>query len=164
MEVVNYRILSGSEFQWNCYGKDCYTLDSTSIDCVNSAYIAFNTITQIVMEMTVCDYNNQRAYRWINPEYEFEYEKEAKYRGVNSNQAWDDVEYIDVEPIDMLEKASAIMNGVEYDTRVTIPFDLDKEELYKLMTYAHEADMSLNMYIEKILSEKIVKILNNSPL
>jgi len=32
MEVVNYRITEGSQFQWECYGSHAYTLDSWNGD------------------------------------------------------------------------------------------------------------------------------------
>ena len=35
--------------------------------------------------------------------------------------------------IDWLEKASAIFTGQDFDTRVQVPLNLEKDELYKLM-------------------------------
>jgi hypothetical protein len=72
------------------------------------------------------------------------------------NQAWDDVDYIDLETEeDFLEKLIAIANGKEYDTRVSIPVDFTDEELLKYMKLAHERDMTFNALVEEALRHAI---------
>ena len=39
------------------------------------------------------------------------------------------------------------------DGREDIVLNLDREELYKLMLYAHEQDITLNQFIEQALRE-----------
>jgi predicted HicB family RNase H-like nuclease len=49
----------------------------------------------------------------------------------------------------------AIKSGQDYDTRVQIVLDLDRDLLFRIMVRAHEQDITLNQMIEKILQETI---------
>jgi len=157
MEVVNYRITEGSDFCWECYGPHAYSLDSWNGDANGHSFsIIFDTRTQGVYEVQAHDYKNQRAYRIINPEYAKKHRKECKQKDVNLNEAWEDVEYVDLETDeDFLEKARAIFAGEDYDTRVIIPLDLPENELMVLFKLAHEANMTFNDYVEKALREAL---------
>lgn len=158
MQVVDYRITEGSPYCWRCYGDNAYQLDSWNGDNQegHSVGIVFDTATQVVYEMDVSDYKNDRAYRWINPNYRAAFRAESKERGVDANTAWDCTDYIDIEVgEDMLEKTAAIVAGVEYDTRVSVPVDLDDSEILHLALAAHKEDVTLNVYIGKILEEAV---------
>ena len=157
MEVVNYRITEGSDYGWNCYGSNAYTLDSWDGDQDGSSFsIIIDTVTQAVYEVQVHDYKNQRSYRFINPEYKAAHDAEAVDRGINPNEAWDDVSYVDLETVeDWLDKAEAIFAGVDYDTRVQVPLTVDDDTLFQMMKLAHERDITLNQLVEEILREKI---------
>jgi hypothetical protein len=81
---------------------------------------------------------------------------EAKDRGVNLNEAWDDVEYVDLEvDDDFIQKCLAIKAGEDYDTRVSVPVDFTDEELLKYMKLAHERDMTFNQLVTEALIEAI---------
>ena len=158
METVNYRITEGSEFGWNCYGPNAYALSSWSGDNDQgySASIVFDTETQVVYEMTVCDYKNKRAYRLFDPKF-----KDAYKKVVNNytDQAWDDVNYIDLETAeDMLDKAQSIVDGVDYDTRIQVPIELPDEELLTLFKMAHERDMTFNDFVVEVIKEQIARM------
>ncbi len=157
MELVNYRISEGGEYGWNCYGEEAYCLDS--FDENYSVSVIFDKKTQIVYEANVCDYVNNRAYRYISSqEYKNACEKEAKERGVE-NIAWDGVKWVELEvEEDFLEKAKAIQDGQEYDTRIIVPLNLEEEELMLLFKLAHEEDMTFNQFVEKILREAIDRL------
>jgi hypothetical protein len=72
--------------------------------------------------------------------------------------AWDAVKFTDLETADdFITKASAIVSGIDYDTRVCVPVDLDDHELLKLMTIAHERDITLNQLVEEILVDVVDK-------
>ena len=161
MEVVDYRITEGSEYQWDSYGSNAYILDSWNGDNDNghSFSIIFDTSSQAVYEVQIHDYKNQRAYRLIDPKFAKKHKKESKQRDVNFNQAWDEVDYVDLElDDDFLEKASAVVNDQEYDTRIQFPIDLPKDQLYNLMRLAHEQDLTLNKYVEQALEREIDNI------
>jgi len=162
MEICNYRITEGSDYQWECYGPNAYTLDSWNGDQDGHSFsIYFDTKTQEVYEVQIHDYRNQRAYRMINPEFVKKHKKEAKRREVEYKEAWDDVNYIDLEvDDDWIQKALAVEAGEVYDTRVSVPLVLDRDQMYDLMTMAHERDMTLNELVEFILREEIKRIEN----
>jgi hypothetical protein len=153
MEVVNYRITEGSEYCWECYGTKAFTLDSWNGNHNgHSASMVFDTDTQVVYEVSVCDYKNNRAYRLINPDFKFGHDDEASGRNVEANQAWDDVDYIDLDvEEDFLEKARAIIAGEDYDTRVQVQVEFSDDELFEYMKLAHSRDMTFNQLVEEAL-------------
>ena len=74
------------------------------------------------------------------------------------NQAWDDVDFVDLEQEqDWLDKARSIVADEDYDNRVSVPLDLSDEEMLRLMTMAHERDITLNQFVEEILWQVIRK-------
>ena len=164
MALVGYKITEGSTYRWSCYGPNAYALDSwNGVHGAggHSLTILFSTKTQKVYEVSVCDFTNERAYRMILESKQAKHKDEAAMRNVSANEAWqrDDgslVEYIDLDVNeDFLEKANAIITGEPYDTRVMISFDLDEElELY-LYRQAHKADMTVNDFVIKILTDHV---------
>jgi hypothetical protein len=159
MELVDYRITEGSDFGWQCYGSNAYHLDSwNGIQDTGgfSFCIIFDTKDQTVYEVQVHDYTNQRAYRMINPDFKKKMKKESKRRNVERNQAWDDVDYVDLEvDDDFFQKSLSIKAGEKYDNRVSVPLELKDEEMFELMKMAHARDMTLNLFIEGMLREYI---------
>jgi len=80
------------------------------------------------------------------------HDAEALSRGVDFKQAWDAVNYVDLEDDeDFCEKAEAIRDGIEYDTRVSVPLTVPDDVLFELMKRAHEQDITLNQLVEQIL-------------
>jgi len=156
METVGYRITEGSDYQWQCFGHDAYCLDSWNGEQDgHTVSICFDTKTQEVYEAYVCDFQNQRAYRLINPEYKQAHDLEVKDREID-DEAWDCVKFVDLDTEeDFLEKATAIVNGEEYDTRVQVPLTLPDDALFQLMKLAHERDVTLNQMVEGLLRDAI---------
>lgn len=159
MEIVDYKITEGSEYCWNCYGFDAYRLDSWNQEQDgHTVSIIFDTKTHVVYEATAYDYKRNRAYRMINPDYKAVHDQEAINRDVDSKQAWDDVNYVDLDTDDdFIQKATAIRAGEDYDTRVSVPLNLPDDELFQLMKLAHERDMTLNQLVEEALQAAIDK-------
>lgn len=157
MEVVDYRVTEGSNYLWDCYGPNSYSLDSWSGNQDGHSFsIIFDTKTQVVYEVQSHDYKNNRAYRLCNPDTYISMEIEAGNRGINKQEAWEDVNYIDLESDDdWIQKALAIAAGEDYDTRVSIPLDLDDDVLLKLMKMAHERDLTFNEFVEGVLREQL---------
>ncbi len=158
MESVNYRITEGSEYLWDCFGPDAYRLESWNGDHDgHTVGILFDTKTQTVYQMEAHDYTNRRSYRWTHPDYIEDFKKEVdKKIGKKEDMAYDDVKFTELDVHeDMLTKANAIVRGEEYDTRVTVPVDLNDDELFTLMKLAHERDVTLNKLIEDILQKVI---------
>jgi hypothetical protein len=159
MELVNYHITEGDSYGWQCYGDHAHQLSSWNGVHGRggwSANIVFDTQDQTVYEVYICDYTRDRAYRIINPDFQVQYKDEAKGRGELDNQAWDDVDFTDLEvDDDFIQKCLAIVAGEDYDTRVSVPLDLERDELFKLMTMAHERDITLNQFVVELLTEAI---------
>jgi len=146
MELVDYRITEGSDY--HLADKHLFSLTSWNGRQSDGGYsmeIVFDQKTQDVYVVEVCDYQRNRAYRLINPDInDVDHDKTA----------WDDTEWTDLDvEADWLEKATAIIAGEDYDTRVQMQLDIPHDLLYKLMLQAHEADMTLNEFIVKILQE-----------
>ena len=159
LELANYRISEGEKYMWDCYGEDTFMLTSWNGIHGKGGYssdITFDTKTQVVFEVCVYDYTNDRAYRMINPRYATAHTEEAKTRGVDMNTAWDGVDYIelDVEE-DFVEKATAILSGQDYDTRVMMQLELDSELEIEIYRNAHRLDMTVNDYMQMALVELI---------
>ena len=159
MELVDYKITEGGEYGWQCYGPNSYSLDSWNGVHGKGGYsfsIVFSTKTQKVYEVSMCDYTNDRAYRMINPKNVEKHRKESDTKSVLANQAWDDVNYIDLDVVDdFIQKALAIRAGEDYDTRVSVPVDFTDEELLTYMKIAHERDITFNQLVEQALREAI---------
>lgn len=164
MEVVDYRITEGSDYMWQCFGPNAYRLDSWNGDQEgHTVSILFDTKTQEVYQVEAFDYRNQRAYRMTNPFWQQAFKDECVDRDI-LDMAWekDDgtpVKYTELEvEEDFLDKARSIVAGVDYDSRVKVPLNLDKETMFELMKLAHERDMTLNQLVEEVLWFEVRKL------
>jgi hypothetical protein len=157
MELVDYRITEGDSYGWQCFGDNAQSLSSWNGDHDGWSFnIVFDTKTQEAYTVEVCDYKRQRAYRMIHPDFKQAHDDEAASRGVNDNEAWDAVNYVDLETVeDFCQKAEAIRDGVDYDTRVSVPLTVPDDVLFELMKKAHEQDITLNQLVEQVLWEAI---------
>ena len=159
MELVDYKITEGGDYGWQCFGSNSYQLSHwNGVHGKGgwSANIVFSTKSQKVYTVEVCDYTNDRAYRIINPDYVKKYNKESKDRGELGNQAWDGINFVDIEvDDDFIQKFLAIKSGQDYDTRVQISVDFSDEELLKYMKAAHELDMTFNEFVVQAITEAI---------
>jgi len=166
MELVDYKITEGGEYGWRCFGSNAYQLDSWNGIHGNGGYsshIVFDTEDQTVYEVSVCDYTNDRAYRMINTDYEKQYREEAELRGNSDNEAWDEVNYVDLDVNnDFTDKCRAIKAGEEYDTRVSVPIELPDHEILFLMKMAHEQDITFNQLMINILTNAAEEIKSNN--
>ena len=162
MELVDYKITEGSDYMWSCYGPNAYTLDSWNGVHGAGGYsfsIVFSNKTQKVYEVSVCDYTNDRAYRMINPDKIKKHRKEAEDRSAMMNQAWDDVDYVDLEvDDDFIQKCLAIKDGEPYDTNVTVPIDLPDDLMLFAFKAAHEADMTFNDWMNQMLRDFVNQV------
>lgn len=164
MKANKYVINDSETFEWDCYGDNARIItcwDATIADAYESSIIV-DVKSNVVYEVTVCDYNKKQAYRLINPDWKDAQHAEAIRRNnesntsVNYDVAWDDVTYTDLEiDSDFIEKLEAICDEKSYDERIAIPLEFSKDELYNLMLAAHMKDMTLNQFITWALREVI---------
>ena len=157
MELVDYRITEGSDYMWQCYGSNAYALDSWNGEQDGHSFtVIFDTRDQTVYEVQAHDYVHDRAYRMINEDFQKKNRKEAKKRDIDKNNAWDDVNYVDIEvDDDFIQKCLAIKAGEDYDTRVSVPMDFSDEELLQYMKLAHDLDITFNQFVERALREAL---------
>ena len=144
MELVDYKITEGSDYFTNIPG--LYSLSSWNEqqDGFSIAVVFDPKDNQRVYMVEACDYARNFAYRLVDSALEVD------------NQAWDDNEWTTLESDDdFIQKAMAIKAGEEYDTRVSVPLDLEDGLLFELMKLAHERDITLNQMVEEILREVI---------
>lgn len=166
-QALDHKITGGSDYGWACY-PDARYLDYESNFAHTS--VLYSTVTQEIYQAEVSVKReawseDKKPYRWINPEHKDSYYKEAKKRKVDPDQAWDDVKWVDLEiKEDFLEKAVALFNGKECDTRIQIPIDLDDDVILKLAMEAHKRDITLNNMVEIVLQEVIDKYRVNGTL
>ena len=159
MELVDYRITEGSDYGWQCYGSNTYQLDSWNGVHDKGGFsfcITFDTKDHTVYEVQVHDYTNQRAYRMINEDFKKKHRKEAKHRNVSLDEAWDDVNYTDLEvDDDFIQKSLAIKAGKDYENTVSVPLDLPDDLLLEAAMNAHRQNITLNEYINNALRELV---------
>ena len=161
MEICNYRITEGSEYLWTCFGPEAHRLDSWNGELDgHTVSIVFDTRTQEVYMVEAFDYRKERAYRLINPAYRDRYQEECEHRDIE-DVAWEledgsPLPYVDLETeADFIEKATAIVNEQDYDTRVQVPLNISDDELLRYMMIAHERDITFNQLVEEALRAAI---------
>jgi hypothetical protein len=159
MDLVDYRITEGSDYTWQCYGGNAYMLDSWNGEQDGHSFtVIFDTKDQTVYEVQAHDYVHNRAYRMINEDFQKKMKKESKRRDVNRNEAWDNVNYVDLDvDDDFFQKALAIKAGEDYDTRVSVPIDMSDADLLVFMKMAHERDVTFNELVEEALRQAIAQ-------
>jgi hypothetical protein len=163
IEAVNYRFTSGDRFLWNCYGESAVYLNTTNVEDKSIGSIVFESTTADVLEITVEVPGEDLCYRWINPDVYQYYLLESASRNVNPNQAWDDVDYTDLETEeDIIEKLTAIANCEEFDRTVIVPLHLTEQEELSLHRMAHEANVTTNEYVNRILRAAVDKAIAES--
>jgi hypothetical protein len=152
MELVDYKLTEGGEFGWNCFGHYAQVQDSWNgdNDQGHSLSICWDSVTQVVYQVEVHDYKNERAYRFTNPDFRKVYEDEIKVRGGDVEYEYDMID-LELEE-DWLEKATAIVAGKEYSPLISIPLELPDNELLQIFKMAHEADMTFNAFVIKLLT------------
>jgi len=162
MELVDYKITEGSDYLWHCYGPNAYRLDSWNGVHGKGGFsfsIVFSTKTQKVYEVSVYDYTNDRAYRMIVENKLDKHRREAETHGVDMNEAWDDVSYVDLEvDDDFIQKCLAIRAGEDYSTDVSVPLDLPDDLLLFAFKAAHAENMTFNDWMNKMLKSFVDQV------
>ena len=154
MQAIDYQITDSSPFGWQCYGRSAVYFDSEAEDHTVNA--VFDLENQTLCEMSAFDYGRKRAYRFFNGDYQTRYTSEAESRGVDPDEAWEGVKFVNLEVAkDMLEKTKAIVEGRDYDTRISVEIDLEDSELFSLMKLAHQQDMTFNQYVENLIQTQL---------
>ena len=154
ISIGKYKISGGSEYLWGCFGPDVSYLDF-SLPGINKHYgLLFDTKTQTVYRASVGDEHNN--YCITHPEYIEAYEYECASRGVEPYTVCDEQFYTKLSVVtDFTEKASAIIEGREYDARIMLELELEDTELLALCLDAHSKDITLNQLTEQLIKAAI---------
>lgn len=154
-ESFDHTIVEGSEYQWNCFGKNARFLDYEN-DYAR-ATVVFDTKNQYIYEASVnSKESDETIYRYLSPDFKEKYLRECEVKDVDPAIAFDDVRFIDLEvEEDFLEKGKALFANKPFDKRIQIPLELSDEEFNSLAMMAHENDITINKMIEKILLKMI---------
>lgn len=165
LESTKYTVSGGSEYGWSCWA-DARFIDFES-DFAHAS-VVYSTSDQTIYQIEVNskkDDDGATAYRWTNSKFKQAYLDESLRRGIDPDSAWDDVKWKDTEEDqDMLTKLAAIMEGREFDSRVTVNFDVnfDDRELLTYMLLAHSMDITFNALVEQALIQAIEKYENTA--
>lgn len=163
-EALNHQITGGSEFHWRCF-PDARFLDYESEYAHFT--VLYSTVNQTVYQADASIKRDMwstdaKPYRWTNPAFLNAFIKESKEYNVNPHQAWDDVNWVELDVAeDWLEKATSMFNGEEWDDRVQVPLDLSDDLILQLAMEAHKRDITLNKMVEIVLQEAIERHRND---
>jgi hypothetical protein len=151
MEAFDYKVSGGAEYLWKCFPNARYIEFESEYAYVN---ILISTVNQTVYEAVVdIKTNDEIVYRWFNPEYIDAYKKEYASRSITMDLDYQDVIVFE----DFLEKATAIFNGdSSFDTRISMPIDIEDDVFLILAKVAHEKDITFNQYIQELIESDLI--------
>lgn len=155
LQLINNEETTHEKYHYSCYGpnvaiEEWWNQKYEDGGC--SISVVYDTRSFTVYEMEAWDYQANREYRWINPLYREAYNQKYRDSTLDVSYSIDGREFIDLEVSkDILEKATAMFQGKEYDTRIMIPVDLPDDVMFNIMKMAHEADMTLNQFVEQVV-------------
>lgn len=154
--ITDGRVTDGSEFSFDCYGDRAYTMsywNGFHREAEASTSVVYDRDTFEVYETDVYNGANNKAYVWRDPRWADLFKAELTAKNCNFASDFPEIELEVAE--DFTEKATAILNGEEYDSRIKIPLDLNKDQMFALMVAAHEGDITLNELIDVVLRQAI---------
>ena len=96
LEAIDFAITGGEKFCWQCYGPDARYLDF-EIDLNTSISAIFSTKDQRVFRVEVSNVFWRKAFAWDDMEFYPIYLNECQRRHVIPQQAFDDVNYAQVD-------------------------------------------------------------------
>ena len=144
LNVIGYRIHDKFIAERPIFGDLACEVTYANEQCFLNC--AFDLVTQEVFEIVVEDYNNKRYYRWTQEDFRDKQDSKTTLMLT--------AEYCELEVAeDILTKADAIINGREYDNRVTVPINLTDEEFLQYAKAAHDMDITFNQFCEKAIKQ-----------
>lgn len=117
----------------------------------------FDTVTQVVYEVSICEFKHDISYRLVNPTYADALKALAGVKGDAWSAAYDGVEFTDFSTVDAFIEAASVLLQHKVATMSSIELDLEDDLVYSLMKMAHERDITFNQLITEILLEYVDK-------
>lgn len=174
MEVTNYQYTESAQYQWKCFGDTAQSIDYWNRDDDGfTISITHDLMSSTVYVMEVFDYNkdNERAWRWINPNFVDSYYNDAKSRSLDPDEAYDGVKFIDCDEKAIMKEARKLMdpdNKTVHNCNISgepnkddseddslVELDLKNYEILSLALEAHRRDITLNQMVELVLMDAI---------
>ena len=160
MRVGEYRVDESGSTSWKIFPNGRYY---DALGEYGSFGLTFSIETLEVLDVTL---NSELAYshapcsyRWINPAYKEAYLAELADDGEDPKDSGFDRDYVDIDVLeDILEKATAVLANEDFDRRVVMQLDLPKDVLDYIFRAAHEADITVNQFIEQLLLKEIERV------
>ena len=121
LKVVNYHIAEGGKYGWECFGEHSYIYtvnegeaEEVTINCV------FSDVGKEIFMVDINNYETDKFYRWIHPDYVDYYKNECKKRGESFRIAFGDkdnsFEYIDLNTQnEVIAVIHSMLNGYDID-------------------------------------------------
>jgi hypothetical protein len=156
INAAGSRITGGSDYGWQCYGTNSQILDFQNIDKKPYAHCVFDRETQTVYEIVVEVPNHTQAYRWINLDFRDAYYKESNDRGLDPNNAWDNVSFTHVDTEELILEYLEDIGNINYsninfnqesimsndrfkvDLDIRFVFDVEASSMDEALEKAHE--------------------------
>ena len=103
LEVIKFKITDFHVHMWDSYGENALSIsreEKLNKKICNvfkySASCVFDSISQNLCEVAFWDYENNKAFRWIDESYLKDYKAECKKRNVSFSNASDNLNFEDV--------------------------------------------------------------------
>lgn len=151
MRLTGNRVTDAWEHQWNSVkGAQILEDGATGNETVPySIYIAYDRQTMDYCILSVTDYKTSIEYQLVNPQC---YELYRKEHEASLEDSSGEITTIFLETIeDFEEKASAIVAGKPYDTRIIVPVELPTDVLEAISKLADAKHMDINDFASEIL-------------
>ncbi len=109
---LKYRMSSGGDYLWKCYGDDCRIMDFGDDDDNFHVSVMFDALSLEAREISGYGdaflEGDNVPWRWIHPDYYESYVLEANSKNIVPNKAWDDVLYVTVDKDEVLRILSLV--------------------------------------------------------
>jgi len=122
IDAAGGRCSGGDPYMWHCYGEHANYMEFRTVAGQGYSHCIYDTKTYMVYEVHAEIPEKDQAFRWLNPKTKDAYLQEATQRKVNPNEAWDEVEYINIDEYDeMLNLLTEIGEGTYQEDEFTMP-------------------------------------------
>ena len=137
LKAAKSRISGGSEYCWDCYGPNARFIDVCNRNGDDVGGCVYDHKTMRVYEITVVE--DEYPVIWRDHRYSEAHADEAALRGVDENQAWDDVSYDFVSEEHILVAASLAADSLT-DSKEGMPDDYDSRNYDSAYCCADDSD------------------------
>lgn len=154
VKAAQFEITGGSEYLWNCYGKNARYLDMTNENFNVELNLVFNSKNREVYQASL--YLSGLAFRWIHPEFLNAYKEECYSRDIDPRIAYEEIFYTDCDVFeDFVAKVKDSFTTGKCDTSVLMTIDLlpEIEEIFSKLPEGSNIDEFVLNILETRMKE-----------